>query len=100
MAHQFFQSRSRGPIYRGPICEWPNLLHQGPNLPGPNLPQHQKVRGPIYRQIGEGPDLLGPNLHRTSHSSMLYVGWMDGCQIGCDGIGLDGMGLGWMGWLS
>ena len=40
----------------------PNLPHQrpnilGPDLPGPNLPQHQKVWGPICHQIGEGPNL-------------------------------------------
>ena len=40
----------------------PNLPHQrpnllGPDLPGPNLPQHQKVWGPICRQIDEVPDL-------------------------------------------
>ena len=40
---------------------------KGPNLPGPNLPKKwqiwpQKGRGPIFRQIGEGPNLSGPNL--------------------------------------
>ena len=44
---------------------WP-----GPDLPGPNLPRHQRVWGPICCQISEGPkflglDLQGPNLPRT-----------------------------------
>ena len=46
-----------GPNLPGPNLPGPNL--SGPNLPhqGPNLPQHQKVRGPICRKIGEVPNL-------------------------------------------
>ena len=48
------------------ISEGPKLPHQGPNLPGtdlpgPNLSQRQKVCDPICRQIS-GTILLGPNL--------------------------------------
>ena len=58
------------------ISEGPQLLHQGPNLSGPdllgpnlphqgqNLSQRQKVCDPICCQIGERPILLGPNLPR------------------------------------
>ena len=50
---QFTTKLARGPICRGPICKkW----HTKP----------QKVRGPIYHQIGEGPNLPESNLPRTT----------------------------------
>ena len=86
---QFFGARFAGAQF---AAKGPNL--PGPNLPGPNLPTRgpicrgpicrqgaqsagarfakkwqigpQKVRGPICRQIGEGPNLPGPNLPRTA----------------------------------
>ena len=89
ICHQqnFWGPICRGPICRGPICHQLNFRgpicrqgaqSAGPDLPGPNLPPRgqfagaqfakkwqigpQKLRGPICRQIGEGPNLPGPNL--------------------------------------
>ena len=56
----------RGPICRGPICRGP-ICRQGAQSAGARFAKKwqigpQKVRGPICRQIGEGPNLPGPNL--------------------------------------
>ena len=56
----------RGPICRGPICRGP-ICRQGAQSAGAQFAKKwqigpQKVRGPICRQIGEGPNLPGPNL--------------------------------------
>ena len=53
----------------------PNL--QGPQLPhqGPDLPQHQKVWGPICRQIGEVPNLPGTDRHiNYNHNHFITQG--------------------------
>ena len=61
----------RGPICRGPICHQLNfrgpICRQGAQSAGARFAKKwqigpQKVRGPICRQIGEGPNLPGPNL--------------------------------------
>ena len=51
----------RGPICRGPICRGP-ICRQGAQSAGARFAKKwqigpQKVRGPICRQIGEGPNL-------------------------------------------
>ena len=56
----------RGPICRGPICRGP-ICRQGAQSAGARFAKKwqigpQKVRGPICRQIGAGPNLPGPNL--------------------------------------
>ena len=65
----------RGPICRGPICRGP-ICRQGAQFAGAQFAKKwqigpQKVWGPICRQIGEGPNLLGPNLPRTY--KIIYV---------------------------
>ena len=55
-----------GPICRGPICRGP-ICRQGAQSAGARFAKKwqigpQKVRGPICRQIGAGPNLPGPNL--------------------------------------
>ena len=52
---------TRGPICRGPICRGP-ICRQGAQSAGARFAKKwqigpQKVRGPICRQIGEGPNL-------------------------------------------
>ena len=51
----------RGPICRCPICRGP-ICRQGAQFAKKWQIGPQKVRGPICRQIGEGPNLPGPNL--------------------------------------
>ena len=55
-----------GPICRGPICRGPICRH-GAQSAGARFAKKwqigpQKVRGPICRQIGAGPNLPGPNM--------------------------------------